>query len=43
MKITDLDMFESLEFLRDDSRVVSNARARRTFCLLASFDRLDLL
>ena len=29
MKITDTDMFESLEFLRDDSRIVSNARARR--------------
>lgn len=29
MKITDAQMFELLEFLRDDDRKVSDARARR--------------
>ena len=29
MKITDAQMFESLDFLRDDDRKVSDARARR--------------
>ena len=29
MKITDAQMFESLEFLRDDDYKISNARARR--------------
>lgn len=34
MKITDAQMFESLEFLRDDDRKVSDARARRLCRLL---------
>lgn len=29
MNITDTQMFESLEFLRDEDRVISNARAKR--------------